>query len=181
MDRKDAILMISKLRLKDLDKYERSERLLGWWSIDKENTEYKFLPKELQDEMKANKNYGNPISKKYDPLILQALIHEYRGVRNEFIEKQLNQHLESEIEIVGEIERFEKCPCCGYKTLDERGSFDICDVCFWEDDGIEELDKESGPNRMTLREGKENFEKIGACEKELYQYVTKEPDLKYEK
>ncbi|WP_328859368.1 CPCC family cysteine-rich protein [Streptomyces sp. NBC_00306] len=27
------------------------------------------------------------------------------------------------------------CPCCGYVTLAERGSHEICAVCFWEDDG----------------------------------------------
>jgi len=26
------------------------------------------------------------------------------------------------------------CPCCGYLTLPERGAYDICPVCFWEDD-----------------------------------------------
>ena len=27
-----------------------------------------------------------------------------------------------------------KCLCCGYRTLDTRGEYDICPVCFWEDD-----------------------------------------------
>jgi hypothetical protein len=27
------------------------------------------------------------------------------------------------------------CPGCGFPTLKERGSFDICDICSWEDDG----------------------------------------------
>ena len=26
------------------------------------------------------------------------------------------------------------CPSCGYATLDERGVYDICSVCCWEDD-----------------------------------------------
>ena len=29
----------------------------------------------------------------------------------------------------------EKCPCCGYPTLEERGIFEICKLCNWEDDG----------------------------------------------
>lgn len=26
------------------------------------------------------------------------------------------------------------CPCCGYLTSSEPGSYDICPVCGWEDD-----------------------------------------------
>lgn len=32
-----------------------------------------------------------------------------------------------------------KCLSCGYKTLDEEppGTYDICEICFWEDDGYQ--------------------------------------------
>ncbi len=33
-----------------------------------------------------------------------------------------------------------RCPCCGCKTLQGRGNFQICQVCFWEDDGRDEHD-----------------------------------------
>ncbi|NIP43329.1 MAG: hypothetical protein GWN61_14025, partial [candidate division Zixibacteria bacterium] len=30
------------------------------------------------------------------------------------------------------------CPCCGYRTLDDPpGSYDICGICFWEDDTVQ--------------------------------------------
>ena len=31
------------------------------------------------------------------------------------------------------------CPCCGYKTLEEcsPGTFEICPICFWEDDNVQ--------------------------------------------
>jgi hypothetical protein len=32
------------------------------------------------------------------------------------------------------------CPCCGFKTLEERGGFVICAVCYWEDDGQDDRD-----------------------------------------
>lgn len=53
------------------------------------------------------------------------------------------------------------CPICGYLTLDERSSFDICSICFWEDDGIDDIEEnnDSGPNHMTLKEGREIFQK----------------------
>ena len=57
------------------------------------------------------------------------------------------------------------CPCCGYPMLSSRGDFEICLLCWWEDDGLDDeqgypgdLDRESGPNHMTLREARRNFE-----------------------
>ncbi len=52
------------------------------------------------------------------------------------------------------------CPVCGYLTLDERSSFDICSICFWEDDGIDDFEEnnDSGPNHMTLKEEREIFQ-----------------------
>jgi Cysteine-rich CPCC len=41
------------------------------------------------------------------------------------------------------------CPCCGHATLDERGGYDICSECGWEDDGQDDHDSENirgGPN-----------------------------------
>lgn len=53
------------------------------------------------------------------------------------------------------------CPVCGYLTLNERDSFDICAICFWEDDGLDDFEEnnDSGPNHMTLKEGREIFQK----------------------
>lgn len=52
------------------------------------------------------------------------------------------------------------CPICGYLTLDERDAFDICGICFWEDDGIDDFEEneDSGPNHMTLKEGRIIFQ-----------------------
>ena len=95
------------------------------------------------------------------------------------------------------------CLCCGYRTLDERGVFDICPVCFWEDDAYFMFDKldetgvidsvynhnncdednyngedildivSSANNGLTLRQGRENYKKTGACCKEMRRYCRK--------
>src|SRR5262245_43688073 len=44
------------------------------------------------------------------------------------------------------------CPCCGHATLSERGGYEICGECGWEDDGQDEHDSEvvrGGPNGST--------------------------------
>ncbi|WP_404460578.1 CPCC family cysteine-rich protein [Sutcliffiella horikoshii] len=51
------------------------------------------------------------------------------------------------------------CPCCGYRTLEEKppGTYEICEICFWEDDEIQfrDPDYEGGANELSLR----NFQK----------------------
>ena len=72
----------------------------------------------------------------------------------------------------------EQCPCCDYVSLPERGNYLICPICFWEDDGqdIDNIDDKSGPNHgITLRQGRENFRQLGACEPEMVQYVVPTP------
>ncbi|MEK3765899.1 CPCC family cysteine-rich protein [Solibacillus sp. FSL K6-4121] len=60
------------------------------------------------------------------------------------------------------------CPCCGYKTLDEEppGTYEICSICFWEDDGVqyEDPDYEGGANLPSLRKAQKNYVLFGACE-----------------
>ncbi|BCB85706.1 CPCC family cysteine-rich protein [Phytohabitans suffuscus] len=67
------------------------------------------------------------------------------------------------------------CPCCGYVTLAERGGFEICQVCFWEDDGQDDPDADAvlgGPNgSMSLTGARRNFVQIGACELRFVQNV----------
>ncbi len=181
MKRKEAIIKIAELKISNLNKHERAGYLIGLWSIDKADEEFHSLPDALKKEMEENEEYGNPANKKYNPLILKALIYKFKGVRNEYIERVFNQLTNREVLVKEEIEKFESCPCCGYKTLEERNAWNICKVCYWEDDGIEDLDVRSGPNRMTLRKAKENYKEFGACEKRFIQHTEKEPDLKFEK
>lgn len=59
-----------------------------------------------------------------------------------------------------------QCPCCDYYTLHDRGSHEVCPVCYWEDDGadLDALDKTSPLNHLSLRSARQNFERIGASD-----------------
>ena len=69
------------------------------------------------------------------------------------------------------------CPCCGYYTYKHvpDGSYDICPVCFWEDDPIqlEDPECEGSANRVSLEQARLNYKKFGACEKEMLPHVRK--------
>ena len=66
-----------------------------------------------------------------------------------------------------------QCPCCDYFSLEDRGEYSICKLCFGEDDGLDvaQVDRYSGPNHMTLREGRRNFQDFGACDRNMLKNV----------
>jgi Cysteine-rich CPCC len=65
------------------------------------------------------------------------------------------------------------CPCCGHLTLPEpAGSFEICPVCFWQDDPVDNEDTEvTGPNHLRLSVARDNFRRIGAAEARVVPFV----------
>src|SRR5690349_20522066 len=51
------------------------------------------------------------------------------------------------------------CPVCGYPTLSERGGYEICVLCNWEDELVGNVEATTGPNRdYTIREARANFQ-----------------------
>ncbi len=59
------------------------------------------------------------------------------------------------------------CVCCGHLTMDEPpGSFEICPVCFWEDDSVQLRwpDWYGGANHPCLVDAQQNYQRFGACD-----------------
>lgn len=67
------------------------------------------------------------------------------------------------------------CPCCYCLTLDGRGDYDICPVCFWEDDGQDDQDAgmvQGGPNGpLSLTAARENYARSGAVDERALPHV----------
>jgi hypothetical protein len=67
------------------------------------------------------------------------------------------------------------CPCCGYRTLDpgEQGSYEICSICFWEDDPVQLADPDyaGGANHTSLRQAQRNFIEFGANDERDLKHV----------
>ena len=68
-----------------------------------------------------------------------------------------------------------RCPCCNKMTIcdDDEVIVDICPVCFWQYDatGQQFPNKIIGPNKVSLREARKNYQKFGACRLEMLPYV----------
>ena len=84
-----------------------------------------------------------------------------------------------ETDIEGQAEVLFECPCCRFLTLSEQRGFDICTVCFWEDDGASKEEEYSGPNHQTLGEGRANFACFGACDEKAKKHVEPDGIYKY--
>ncbi len=74
-----------------------------------------------------------------------------------------------------ERKKVHRCPCCGFRTLSERGMYEICPVCFWEDDGQDDRDAEivrGGPNyELSLTQARQHFREFGASSRRVLQHV----------
>lgn len=76
-----------------------------------------------------------------------------------------------------QLELDEFCPCCDYATCDkeDRLNYQICPICYWEDDPVQFKNPnfEGGANSVSLIQARGNFEKFGACEKEMVEKVRR--------
>ncbi len=59
-----------------------------------------------------------------------------------------------------------QCSCCGQYTLEKDSIFEICKVCGWQDDGLQNdnPDYKGGANKMSLNEAKEAYKKVKSSE-----------------
>ena len=58
-----------------------------------------------------------------------------------------------------------QCPCCGYYTLNSRNMYDICPVCYWEDEPIEDPNEFDDCNGISLNEARKNYIRFGYSNK----------------
>lgn len=106
----------------------------------------------------------------YNPLLKVALRQSYVGVLNSYLQDEIAALACADV-VDEDAEALATCQCCGYRSLRERGIYDICRVCFWEDDGTTDADSVSSPNHMTLREARLNIQRFGAVTEKARAHV----------
>ncbi len=183
--RKCAIRKIAEYKVKELTVAEREDRIVELWYIDEKDEEFHLLSKELQQEIKINSddspNQEQAVDKRYDELLILVIMTDYYGIKNTFIIKELYHYTGEKVQLEEESELLLTCSCCGYKTLERRGEYIICNVCLWEDDGTKYRSTFSSCNGLTLKDAQENFRRYGVCEEKLLDSVDKERFEKYDK
>lgn len=75
-----------------------------------------------------------------------------------------------QLRLVAKVSSGFPCPCCGYLTLPDEppGTFFICPVCRWQDDGqqFDDVKMRGGANRVSLREAQANYARLATSDPE---------------
>lgn len=172
MKRDEAISIIINSTIDGMSDRTRQEILFDWWGIDQEHSEYYRLSEALRTEiLRFDEPQRDAKDESYNTLIFVALSKKYLGVRNEYLSKRVSEILHSNYEVEGLVDELFTCPCCEFKTLQTKGEYDICPVCYWEDDGNLNPLYYSSPNHMTLAQGRKNFAEFGAVSESLLQFL----------
>jgi Cysteine-rich CPCC len=158
--REEAVVVASFLQILRLSSNERESKTIDAIS-------------EAEDEFVADKEKSEYLRK--------YLENELKNSSNSYLEKIFFETLSAKVEILSEDPNLLDCLCCGYKTIEKRGEYFICEVCYWEDDGSTSKDAFSSPNKMTLSDGIENFKAFKVSKKHFINIADKERFLKFTK
>jgi hypothetical protein len=175
MTRDEGIGLIAQEAMHLLSMEERRTLIEEWWGYIEEVPD---LGDDLYREVtfeEGPSDVGNPY---YDPLVHHALQTQLMGVSNSYLSEKLRA-LGCDDEINEPEPQLLACPCCSYKTLTRQERYDICPVCFWEDDGRNDPSRYSSPNHMALEDLRRNFARLGACSIEHVNHVDPEGTRKY--
>jgi hypothetical protein len=159
MHRRDAIARLADHALRALTPDERAEIVQATW-----------------DDSGDPPDDASPA--RFDPQIVAHLRGEYAGVRNAYLAQRLAA-LGVVTTVDGELEYRAPCPCCGYRTVAEPGTGELCAVCGWEDDGAAEPDDYSSANYLTLGEARATFARIGAIDERSLDLVLADGPDRY--
>lgn len=158
--REKVIELLVEKRLKNLsekDRYEQLETMISEaWD---DEPKWKLLPKKVQQEFEDGELLESTNSKRYDDVLRIWLSYSLQAVSNNYLSAETGI-----LEINGKPVDYFACPCCGRKTINERGHYSICQVCWWEDSGQDNknADNPSSPNEgISLTKARYNFIKFG--------------------
>lgn len=168
LSRKDAMELLATFELTQKDRKWRNEELYVIASEDWEDDDHWCaLPEPLRQEVRRHGQYDpeikDPEHRRFDKVLMLSMRNQYIGSTNEFIGQALEKASYGNCEVIGKVEVLVACPCCGLRTLANRGDYDICPVCWWEDNGQDNQHSTeySGLNRCSLKQGRINYIQTG--------------------
>lgn len=126
-----------------------------------DDPEWTRIDADVRREFENGQLEADPASERYEPVLMISLRSRYRASPNAFLESRLTALGFDVSSIEGEPIHLEACPCCGARTIGHRADYEICPVCWWEDDGQDNAKADvvmGGPNRgVSLTRARVNF------------------------
>ena len=185
--RAEAIRLIAVHDLKGLSSDERADELYELSATDWEDDPYwQQLPKSLRREIEEGEfnDIDDPSHARFDQALMISMCANYGLATNAYLLKMVKQLNDKVCKITGVSQSGISCPCCGLQTLEEREMYQICSVCWWEDDGQDNddahIDAAGGPNKVSLTQGRINYLLHGICEPKRTDLIKlHEPTEKY--
>lgn len=176
MNRQTAIDQLSRKALLELSAADRGEQLetmmLEVWN---DLPEWKKLKWSIKREFRKQELKFAPSDHRYDDVLLIWLKFKFNSYSNEYLRKQLSLN-----EVSGDEPSLISCPCCGFNTIDERAAYEICPVCWWEDDGQDNKNADismGGPNEdISLTQARINYLKFGIYNPKRKDLIEKKSD-----
>ena len=104
-----------------------------------------------------------PSDPRYRPVLLHQMKRRLRGATNAYLSAYLYGNLNRSIPVSGQMTELLACLVCDYRSLPIRGNWDVCPVCGWKSDPVQEAvpDELVGANSISLNQARANFAATG--------------------
>jgi len=161
MNRKEVLDIFIKNRIDSFSDEEREEELYEVWSYSWSKVDgWNNLTEEIRESIKKGTLPQDYKDRKYDKALFFKFRDKFKGFKNEYLSAQTGFQIN-----IGKPIKLESCPCCGFRTIEKRYEYEICTVCWWEDDGQDNNISDTilgGPNDgLSLTQGRLNFIRYG--------------------
>lgn len=167
MRREQLVPLIAREFVARRAPHEKLSELEAYWDWDEDSPGWERLPWPVREEMLRRRGSPPKLWRSTYDAFFEFIEEDHRRlVRNDALLAEARE-LGLEVDHVeGQPAPAEPCPCCGFRTFEWRGEYDVCPVCLWEDesgedafdDSPEQLASFSFPNHMTRAEYRRAYE-----------------------
>lgn len=165
MRRNEAIQLIAEYMLSQLTPDEEVEAIRAFFND--------FIPDELRPKLDSALVAQHdrhdvpptiiPSDPRYQPVLLHQMKRRLRGVTNTYLSAYMHGEMNVSADVSGAMTPLLSCPVCDYQSLPIRGNWDVCLVCGWQSDPVQEAvpDEAVGANNVSLNQARQNYAHIG--------------------
>lgn len=168
MHRDQLIQLIAREVVARRPPHEKLKELPAHWDWDEDSPGWALLHPRVREELVARAGCPPWLWRSAYDAFFEFLERDARRlVRGEALREEAATLGVAAVEgVEGRPDPAQRCPCCGFRTFEWRGEYDLCPVCQWEDESAEDafedgparLERFSLPHHMTRAEYRQRYE-----------------------